>query len=130
MPEFGPTSKANLATCDERLQRLFNVVVMYYDCSVICGFRGEIDQNRAFLEGKSKKMWPHGEHNKQPSRAVDVLPFPIDWNDTNRMRFFAGYVLGVAKMLGLSVRWGGDWDSDRDLKDQTFNDLPHFELAD
>ena len=41
---------------------------------------------------------------------------------------FAGYVQGVAEQLGIKIRWGGDWDSDFDFKDQTFNDLVHFEL--
>jgi len=50
------------------------------------------------------------------------------------MRYFAGYVKGVATMLYKNgtiksrIRWGGDWDSDTDLKDNTFNDLPHFEI--
>ena len=67
--------------------------------------------------------------------AVDAVPYPIDWNDTNRMRFFAGFVMGVAARLyheGLithKVRWGGDWDRDTDVKDNRFQDLPHFELV-
>lgn len=27
-----------------------------------------------------------------------------------------------------SVRYGGDWDSDKDIDDQNFRDLVHFEL--
>lgn len=36
--------------------------------------------------------------------------------------------MGVATMMGVKIRWGGDWDLDTDLKDNTFDDLPHFEL--
>jgi hypothetical protein len=32
--------------------------------------------------------------------------------------------------MEVKLRWGGDWDSDKDTKDQNFNDLPHFELID
>ena len=46
----------------------------------------------------------------------------------HRFYNFAGTVQGVAKMLNIKIRWGGDWDSDNDLKDQTLYDLPHFEL--
>ena len=50
------------------------------------------------------------------------------------MYFFGGVVLGIAKMLKAegkidsSIRWGGDWDGDTHIKDQTFIDLPHFEI--
>ena len=60
--------------------------------------------------------------------AVDVTPYPVDFDNTDRHYYFCGYVLAVAKQLGLDIRWGGDWDSDRETKDQTFNDLVHFEL--
>jgi hypothetical protein len=44
-----------------------------------------------------------------------------------RWYYFGGYVLGVASETGDDIRWGGDWDGDRSLEDQTFHDLPHFE---
>jgi hypothetical protein len=44
------------------------------------------------------------------------------------MTYFAGYVKGIAMMLGIPIRWGGDWNSNNDLKDNNFDDLPHFEL--
>jgi len=42
------------------------------------------------------------------------------------------YVAGAARVYayanGLRLRWGGDWDMDGDLTDQTFDDLFHLEL--
>jgi len=64
-----------------------------------------------------------------PSLAVDVAPYPIDWNDRERFCYFAGYVKGIAKSLGTELRWGGDWDRDTQVKDNNFDDLPHFELV-
>ena len=128
MAKFGKISREKLDTCHLALQRLFKEVVKEYDCTVLCGFRGEVEQNEAFRSGASQRRWPTGEHNKSPSMAVDVAPYPVDWNDLKKFYHFAGYVKGVAQSLGISVRWGGDWDSDEDLKDQTFFDLPHFEL--
>lgn len=130
MPAFGKSSQDKLATCDPRLQKVFNEVVKYFDCTVIEGHRGEEAQNKAFAEGKSKLKYPEGKHNKIPSLAADVLPYPIDWNDTNRMRYFAGFVVGIAATMGIKIRWGGDWNQNTDLKDNSFNDLPHFEIAD
>lgn len=134
MPKFGTTSKQRLATCEPDLQHIFNFVIDHIDCSIICGHRSEEDQVKAFVEKKSKVQYPNSKHNSYPSKAVDVAPYPIDWHDMERFRCFAFYVLGVAEMMyargeiSHKIRWGGDWDMDFDTKDQTFNDLPHFEL--
>ena len=128
MPKFGSRSKSRLKTCDTRLQDLFNEVIKHFDCSVIQGHRGKEDQNKAFKEGKSKLKYPNGNHNKSPSKAVDVAPYPINWNDRERFTYFAGYVVGIASQMGLKIRWGGDWDMDTEVKDNNFDDLPHFEV--
>lgn len=129
MPTFGKRSKENLKTCHPDLQRLFNEVIRYFDCSVICGHRGEKEQNRANHLGRSRLIYPHSKHNKKPSLAVDVVPYPIDWSDTNRFYMFVGIVRGIAAMLDISIRCGADWNGDGNVKDQDFHDLPHFELV-
>ena len=48
--------------------------------------------------------------------------------DVARYYYFGGFVLGTAEELGIDIRWGGDWDGDRDLDDQSFDDLVHFEV--
>ena len=128
MPKFGKSSKKRLATCDESLQNLFNEVVKNFDCSVLVGHRGEKEQNEAYDKGNSQVRWPKGRHNSNPSRAVDVAPYPIDWEDRERFTYFSGFVMGIAASMGISLRWGGDWDSDTDLSDNNFDDLVHFEL--
>lgn len=128
MPSFSRKSRENLNTCDERLQRLFNEIIKHWDCTILEGHRGKEEQQAAYEDGKSQIQWPNGKHNKYPSRAVDVAPYPIDWQNTRRFDAFSGYVLGVARMMGIPIRWGGDWDGDRDLDDQSFNDLVHFEI--
>jgi peptidoglycan L-alanyl-D-glutamate endopeptidase CwlK len=111
------------------LQLLFRQVVREYDCTVLVGHRNERDQTRAFDDGKSRLRWPDSKHNKQPSLAIDIAPYPIDWADTKRFYYFAGYVKGVSESMNIKIRFGGDWDSDLDLNDQTLMDLVHFELA-
>ena len=128
MPEFGARSKVNLGECHIDLQKLFKKVVENYDCSVIEGYRSKEEQNTAFDAGKSKLQYPKSKHNRQPSLAVDVCPYPIDWENSNKFYHFAGYVLKTADELNIKIRWGGDWDGDGDFKDQNFHDLPHFEL--
>lgn len=128
MPSFGAVSSKQLGSCHIDLQRLFQRVVEKYDCSILTGHRGEAEQNAAFYNGNSKLRFPDGKHNELPSMAVDAAPYPVDWKDERRFKHFAGYVQGVAMMMGLDLRWGGDWDQDFDMNDQSFNDLVHFEL--
>ena len=128
MPYFGKSSKKRLSTCDDRLQKVFNEVIKHVDCSVLCGHRGKDDQNKAYKEGKSKAKYPDGRHNRQPSLAVDVSPYPIDWKDLERQALFAGFVLGIAKQMGINLIWGNDWDGDFETKDTGLKDYPHFEL--
>ena len=130
MPYFGRTSKKNLETADIRLQRIFNEVIKYFDCSIICGHRDKESQNKVFGEGKSKLQWPHSKHNSYPSKAVDAVPYPINWEDTDRMYMFIGFVKGIATSMGYSIRTGADWDGDTLVDDQSFHDLPHFEILD
>ena len=128
MPKFGRRSKERLATCDSRLQKVFNEVIKHVDCSVLEGHRGEERQNAFFEEGKTQVKFPKGRHNSSPSNAVDVTPYPVDWEDRERQTLFAGFVLGVAKLMGVTLRWGGDWDMDFHVMDNRFDDFPHFEI--
>lgn len=134
MPQFGTRSTSNLNEAHPDLQTVFNEVIKHFDCTVIEGFRGEAEQNEAYRTGKSKAKFGQSKHNKTPSLAVDVCPYPINWSDLNRMRYFAGYVVGIAAMMkgkGIidhNIRWGGDWDKDTEVKDNRFQDLPHFEI--
>ena len=128
MPSFSQTSKDRLATCDARLQRVFNEVIKYFDCTVVQGHRGQAEQDAAFAAGKSQLKWPNGNHNSMPSKAIDVIPYPIDWSDRERMTLFAGFVMGIAQGMGIDIRWGGDWNENTKVKDNSFDDLPHFEV--
>jgi peptidoglycan L-alanyl-D-glutamate endopeptidase CwlK len=134
MPAFSSASLDKLATCHPDLQVLFNKVIQGWDCTILEGYRDQEGQNKAFIDGNSKLQWPDGKHNKMPSNAVDVAPYPIDWEDESRFCFFAGFVLGVAdelkrqRIITHDIRWGGDWNSDKQVKDNKFNDRVHYEI--
>ncbi len=148
MPHWGRASAHRRRTLTKNLQKLFDAVVRRYDCAIIEGHRGEEAQERAFRTGRSQVRWPGGKHNSFPSKAGDVAPYPVNWggpllrktpdgkilglNQENlrallRFYHFAGYVQGMGDGMGIPVRWGGDWDQDFDLFDQSFMDLVHFE---
>jgi peptidoglycan LD-endopeptidase CwlK len=120
MNKFSKRSLDNLQTCDYRLQWLFHKVLQKHDCSIICGSRGEEEQNEAFTKGTSKLKYPQSKHNKKPSIAVDVLPYPFKgWDNLEDFRRFAEVVKETAKEYDIDVVWGGDWK---------FVDMPHWEL--
>lgn len=134
MPSFSNSSKAKLATCNPELQMIFNYVIRDFDCTIVCGYRDKEAQDKAFKDGFSKVKFPNSKHNRHPSNAVDCVPYPIEWENVDRMRYFIGFVKGVAKTLlrygqiDHELKTGIDWDNDTILKDQRFNDFPHFEL--
>ena len=134
MPSYSKSSAKKLATCDERLQRLFAGVLVHWDHTILEGYRDLRRQRQLFMAGKSRidGISRKGKHNFNLSRAVDVAPYDgrVIFDDTDLIIRFANFVLGYAASLGIKMRWGGDWDKDRDRKDQTFNDLVHFELED
>ena len=128
MPHFGKKSKERLSTCHEDLQKVFNEVIKVVDCSILEGHRDERRQEKLYAEGKTKVHYPMGRHNTKPSRAVDVVPYPVDWDARERFHLFSGFVLGMASRMGITLRWGGDWNMNFNVDDNKFDDFPHFEL--
>jgi len=128
---FSRTSLERLESCDVRLQELFHEVLKIRDITIIEGHRSPERQEELFAAGKSKLRGGQSKHNASPSKAVDVAPYPIDWDDVHQFVYLAGIVEAVAWRLGLNVRWGGNWDRDNIVvSDQNFNDLVHFEIID
>ena len=128
MPSFGKASQERLNTCHPDIQRLMNEAIKYVDFSITCGYRNQTDQDAAFAAGNSKLKYPNGEHNKNPSRAVDVSPYPTNWNDSEAFTLLSGYILGIASMMGIKIRLGADWDGDFSILEHSFKDRPHVEL--
>ncbi len=52
--------------------------------------------------------------------AVDVVPYPVDWNSIPKFEAIARAVKQAAAELKVRIEWGGDWTS--------FRDRPHFQL--
>lgn len=146
MNVYSPQSAGRLSTCHEDLQKVFRRVLPQFDHTIECGRRGKEDQDKAVAEGRSKTPWPTGKHNSDPSEAVDAMPWPYSYDDLDgkngtrrqtqalcRSYMFVGYVLATADEMfargeiSSPLRSGADWDGDKNIDDQTFNDLPHFE---
>jgi len=128
MPQFGKRSKDNLLSCDPRLIDICQDVIQHYDFTVLEGYRSRDRQDELYAQGKSKLKGGQSKHNAYPSLAVDLAPYPIDWDDTRRFYILAGMMFQSAHAHGVTIRWGGDWNRNWNLDDQKFFDLPHFEV--
>lgn len=134
MRKWSRKSKIVLDRLDPRLQvlvtRIRDEVV---DISLISGYRGPDEQNELFEIGASTLRWPDSKHNKLPSIAVDLQPYPYPEYEPKlwgSLGYIAGRAFAIAAEEGFRIRWGGDWDGDGDLTDQKFDDLFHLELID
>ena len=137
MPKFGKRSKERLRGVDTRLVNVLNELIKIMDVTIIEGddyvpdITIEDPHSTTWdvtieFEGKTKtKFSKHIE-----GKAVDLAPYPIDWEDRDRFHYMGGMIRGIAKQLNINVRWGGDWDSDGETKDNRFDDLVHVEIRD
>tara|TARA_R110000803_G_scaffold54388_2_gene111096 strand:- start:1849 stop:2250 length:402 start_codon:yes stop_codon:yes gene_type:complete len=132
MPRFGKKSKERLRGVDAKLQNVLNEVVKYFDIAIIEGVRSQERQNELVAQGKSKTKF--GKHVE--GKAVDIAPYPIDWEARDDFHYLGGFMLATAASMGYKIRWGGDWNASslfkgqRTTKDNNFDDLVHFEILD
>lgn len=125
---LGTTSETRLSTCHVKLQILIREVSrrlslrlrQKIDLTVVCGHRGEAEQNQAWRDGNSEKRWPDSRHNQTPSTAVDVAPYPLDWSNAELFMLLIGYIMAVADDLGIEIEVGALWKK---------KDRPHIQLT-
>ncbi|QEM42992.1 L-alanyl-D-glutamate peptidase [Escherichia phage vB_EcoM_4HA13] len=99
---------------------------MPFDITVLEGVRSYERQQELLKQGATKvSVSRHMSGN-----AIDIAPYPIDWNDTERFKIVAHHMFAAAKELGIVIRWGGNWSrQDETVKPtSSFVDMPHFEL--
>jgi len=123
-------SQKKLKTLKPKLAEVLTELSKIVDFTIIEGVRTPERQKELLAQGKSTTL--NSKHIADPkdglSSAVDIIVNPIKWDDSARNYYFAGFVRGYAEAKGVKLRNGSDWDGDFDVKDQTFNDLVHFEL--
>ena len=114
--KFGKRSLDNIAQCHPDLQKIARELIKEMDVAVICGHRGEKAQNEAFAKGTSKLRYPKSKHNKTPSLAMDVCPYPINWQARAKFLEMRERMKKIADRYDIPVRFIS-WD------------LPHIELS-
>ena len=124
--KFGTRSKERLKGVDHRLIMILDELIKIMDVTIIEGLRSAKRQEQLLKKGATKvKYSKHME-----GKAVDLAPYPIDWEDRDTFHYMAGMVRGIGHLLNIKVRVGADWDSDGNTKDNSFDDLVHIELVD
>lgn len=145
MPLFSKKSLDKLNTCHPKIQLVIKEAIKVTDFTVLYGTRSVEEQFELFKQGRelqSDGTWKKigstvteldgrikkSKHNYSPSMAVDIAPYPIDWNNIQRFKDLAKIVLHCAKNLNIKIIWGADWDMDGNIEEHKFKDFPHFEL--
>lgn len=143
MPSFGSSSERELRTVHHDLNIIAYRSIEIYDFKVIQGARNIERQIINIRNGVSKTIDSRhiprdAEGNYDPEEkgmAVDLAPWPVKWptdeepKHANRFYYMQGILRAVAEDEDIKIIQGVDWDSDGDFYDQSFDDLPHLQLA-
>lgn len=128
------------------------------DFKVICGVRTKHEQAALYGQGRTaneciragvdpklakpkmnKVTWTlNSNHLPKPQtgfgHAVDLFPAPYDWKTTvvkgrhEPWDSLADAMFEAAKLEGVKIRWGANWDRDGTPREKGESDSPHFEL--
>ena len=128
-------------SCHPKIIEVCRFVIQAFDFTVLCGWRGEEEQNAAYPKYSGVKF-PDSKHNfmkdgKPYSKAVDVIPYDnvrrriVSWDADNEFCLMAGHFKMAAYALNIPIIWGHDWNNNNLLWDEVgkLRDMPHVELV-
>ena len=136
---LGPKSLAKLDGVHPDMVRVVKraIAITRQDFMVLEGVRTPARQAELYDQGRTKPgnkvTWTlTSRHFRQADgygHAVDLCPFPVDWNTASKFDAIADAMEAAADQLGVNIRWGADWDGDGKRREARESDSPHFELA-
>lgn len=154
MPQFGSQSTARLQGVHPRFIAVLRraIEISPLDWMILEGVRSNARQHQLYGQGRSqaelkakgvnpilskpempKVTWTltsnHFVQKDGFGRAVDVVPYPVDWNTSSKFDAIAASIFKAADELGEEVRWGADWDQDGNPRERGETDSPHFEIV-
>lgn len=107
------------------------------DFKVLEGVRTPERQKELYAQGRTKPgpkvTWTlTSNHFVNPKtgygHAVDLVPYPVDWETLSKFDAIQKAMFAAAKELGVTIRWGADWDQDGKPRERGESDSPHFEI--
>jgi len=105
------------------------------DFTVVEGLRSKQRQAQLYAQGRTTagKIVTWTLKSKHiDGLAVDLAPFAdgkIDWSDSKKFDAIGAAMKKAAAELGVTIRWGADWDRDGRLREKGESDSPHFEIV-
>ena len=137
---FGASSLKNLEGVHPLLVSVVKraLEISRVDFKVIEGVRTKERQKVLYAQGRTTPgpvvTWTlESNHFINPvtgfGHAVDLLPAPYDWKAMGPFKEVSEAMFQAAKELGVSIRWGLDWDMDGVSQEKGETDAPPFELT-
>lgn len=137
--KLGPASRNKLEGLHPNLVAVVTRAIQLttQDFSVTCGVRTLTEQKELYAQGRTKPgqivTWTLKSRHLPAAdglgRAVDLAPYPIDWNNLSKFDAIAKAMFAASEELGIPIRWGADWDQDGNPRERGETDSPHFELV-
>lgn len=137
--QLGTRSRRNLAGVHPHLVGVVEraIELTAQDFAVIEGVRTLDRQRDLYAQGRTEPgpivTWTmrsrHFVHADGYGHAVDLVPWPVDWDDLTKFESIATAMFSAAQELGVALRWGADWDQDGQPRERGESDSPHFELV-
>lgn len=122
--KFGARSTRELMSTHRDIQRVMMRAIGKgeMDFSVIEGLRTQERQDELYAQGRTTpgKIVTHTRKSRHTTgEAVDIVPYPIDWDDSARFFKLSKLIKECADELDVEIEWGYDlwgWD------------MPHWQL--
>lgn len=131
--KLGKTSLARLKGVDETLVNVVKraIEISEVDFTVLEGLRTLERQRELYAQGRTAPgkivTWTMKSRHIE-GKAVDLVPYPLDWNDLDKFNKIKDAMFQAAKELDVNLRWGADWDGDGNYREKGEYDSPHFEI--
>lgn len=131
--KLGKTSLARLKGVDETLVNVVKraIEISEVDFTVLEGVRTLERQRELYAQGRTAPgkivTWTMKSSHIE-GKAVDLVPYPLDWNDLEKFNKIKDAMFQAAKELDVNLRWGADWDGDGNYREKGEYDSPHFEI--
>ena len=120
--KLGKTSLARLKGVDETLVNVVKraIEISEVDFTVLEGVRTLERQRELYAQGRTAPgkivTWTMKSRHIE-GKAVDLVPYPLDWNDLEKFNKIKDAMFQAAKELDVNLRWGADWDGDENYRE-------------
>ena len=131
---LGDRSRSRLVGVSPDLVRVVELAITLttQDFAVLEGLRTLERQRELWAQGRTAPgkivTWTMDSPHLK-GLAVDLAPWPIDWDTPSKFDAIAKAMFEAADNLGFCIRWGADWDQDGNPRERGEYDSPHFELS-